>query len=79
MIRPQAMIAEDPTFVAEVEELIIEESVNVEAAVAEVIRRFEKIMDSMEDQYLRERSTDVRDVGRRIISKLLFVEVYISP
>jgi phosphotransferase system enzyme I (PtsI) len=79
MIRPQAMIAEDPTFVAEVEELIIEESVNVEAAVAEVIRRFEKIMDSMEDQYLRERSTDVRDVGRRIISKLLFVEGDISP
>ncbi|MFP4176291.1 MAG: phosphoenolpyruvate--protein phosphotransferase [Candidatus Brocadiia bacterium] len=79
LLRPQAAMAEDPTFIAEAEELIIEENVNAEAAVAEVIERFEQMMDSLEDEYLRERSADVRDVGRRILAKLLFVEGEITP
>ncbi len=79
MIRPQAAMAEDPTFIAEAEELITEENVNAEAAVAEVMDRFENIMDSLDDEYLKERSTDVRDAGRRILSNLLFVEGELTP
>ena len=79
MIRPQAAMAEDPTFMAEAEELISEENLNAEAAVAEVMDRFEHIMESLEDEYLRERSTDVRDAGRRILSNLLFVEGELTP
>jgi len=79
MIRPQAMMAEDPTFLAEVEELIVERRVNAEAAVADVVERFEKIIESLEDRYLRERSTDVRDAGRRILGHLLFADGEIVP
>ncbi len=74
MLRPQVMMVEDPTLVAEVEEGIIEKNQNCEAAVAEVIERFEKMMGSLEDHYLRERSADIRDAGRRILSQLLFVD-----
>ncbi len=74
IIRPQVMMVEDPTLIAEVEESIIEQKMNCEAAVAEVIGRFEKMTESLEDHYLRERSIDIRDAGRRILSQLLFVE-----
>lgn len=79
MVRPQAAMAEDPTFIAEAEELITEQNLNAEAAVAEVMDRFEHIMESLDDEYLRERSTDVRDAGRRILSNLLFVEGDLTP
>ncbi len=74
LLRPQIMMVEDPTLVSEVEEQIIEENKNCEAAVADVIERFEKMMSSLQDNYLRERSTDIRDAGRRILSHLLFVD-----
>ncbi|MDP6438859.1 MAG: phosphoenolpyruvate--protein phosphotransferase [Candidatus Brocadiia bacterium] len=74
LVRPEALMVEDPAFLAEVEEIIIEEQKNAEAAVAEVAQRFERLIAAMDDPYLRERSTDVRDAGRRILANLLFVE-----
>jgi len=74
LIRPQVLMVEDPAFLAEVEELIIENRINTEAAVAQVMDRFERLIESVEDPYLRERSTDVRDAGRRVLAKLLFIE-----
>ncbi len=79
LIRPQALMVDDPGFTTEVEELIIEQRLNVEAAVAQVIGRFEKLIASLEDRYLRERSADVRDAGRRILGHLLFVDGEIAP
>jgi len=39
-------------------------------ALRETIREHLKIFESMEDQYLRERGADVRDLGRRILVRL---------
>ena len=74
LIRGQALMIDDPTFIAEIEELVIEEQSNVEAAVADVMGRFEQLIESLDDPYLRERSLDVRDAGRRILANLLFVD-----
>ncbi len=74
MIRAQVMMVEDPTLISEVEERIIEDNQNCEAALAEVVERFEKMMAELDDQYLRERSSDIKDAGHRILSQLLFVE-----
>ncbi len=74
IIRPQIMMVEDPTLVTEVEEIIIEKNINCESAVEETIERFEKMIESLDDHYLRERNSDIRDAGRRILSQLLFVD-----
>lgn len=74
LISAQVLMIDDPAFMAEVEELILEERLNVEAAVADVIGRFEEMVANVDDPYLRERSADVRDAGRRVLGKLLFVD-----
>ena len=79
LIRPQAMMARDPSFMSEVEEQIAEELSNAEAAVADVIERFERMIGSVDDNYLRERSADVRDAGRRILGRLLFTDGEMMP
>jgi phosphotransferase system enzyme I (PtsI) len=73
-IRAQALMIDDPAFLSEVEELIADERMNAEAAVARVMERFENMVASLDDQYLRERSTDIRDASRRILGQLLFVD-----
>jgi len=78
LIRPQAMMVEDPGFVTEVEEMIIEQRMNAEAAVADVMDRFEKLMEALEDQYLRERSTEVRDAGRRVLAKRTGAKTFLA-
>ncbi|MCK5643829.1 MAG: phosphoenolpyruvate--protein phosphotransferase, partial [Gammaproteobacteria bacterium] len=79
LIRPQALMVEDPVFIAEVEELIVEQRLNAEAAVGQVMEQFEKLIESLDDRYLAERSMDVRDAGRRILANLLFIEHEITP
>lgn len=53
---------------------------NVEAAVQQVIARYEKVFEGLEDPAMREKAADFRDVGRQIISALMAKErsVYIA-
>jgi len=44
-------------------------------ALRETIEEHAKVFDAMEDAYLRERATDVRDLGRRILMHLQNLEV----
>lgn len=55
---------------AEVAKLIRHESLCAQAALATTIKRYVQQFDSMEDEYLRERASDFRDLGRRILSEL---------
>lgn len=41
-----------------------------EGALAQVTRRYARQFASIEDEYLRDRVTDIRDLGRRILTKL---------
>ncbi len=79
LLRAQAMMVDDPAFIDEVEELVRSELVNVEWAVARVVERFENMVSAIDDPYLRERSTDIRDAGRRLLGKLLFVDGEVTP
>ncbi len=78
-IRAQALMIDDPAFISEVDQIITHERVNAEAAVARVMERFESMVASLDDQYLRERSSDIRDASRRILSHLLFVDGELTP
>jgi len=67
------MIAKDATFITGVEEKIIENHVNVEASLGEVIEKYSRLFQAVEDVHFRERAADIRDVGKRVLQKLLFV------
>ncbi|MFQ5503508.1 MAG: phosphoenolpyruvate--protein phosphotransferase [Planctomycetota bacterium] len=67
----QRAVLLDPSFAVEAEELIRDERINAEVAVLRVVTRFEGIFESMDDVALRQRSSDMRDVGRQVLSALL--------
>ena len=55
---------------AEVEQVIREEQISAQAALATVIKKHVSQFESMEDDYLRERASDFRDLGRRVLAEL---------
>ena len=63
------MVLDDHVFIDNVIEKIHEQT-NVEAAVSEILESYAEMLASVEDEYLRERSADVRDVAKRMINNL---------
>ncbi|MBI2353454.1 MAG: phosphoenolpyruvate--protein phosphotransferase [Deltaproteobacteria bacterium] len=63
------MILEDRGFVTKVGDMI-EEGMGATRAVHEVVQHYVQAFSAMEDPYLRERSADMEDIGRRIIDCL---------
>lgn len=61
----------DPVFLAQIQKRLVEERVNVEAAVDDVIQESITTFSSTQDAYLKERVQDIRDVGRRILDNLI--------
>lgn len=68
------MILQDPEFIGAVEAKIRDEKVNAEAALEEVRDGFIQVFESMDNEYMRERAADLRDVSNRILKKLLGIE-----
>ncbi|GAA4720142.1 phosphoenolpyruvate--protein phosphotransferase [Brevibacillus fulvus] len=65
------MFLQDPEFVGAIEQKIESEQINAEAALEEVRDSFVSIFESMDNEYMRERAADLRDVSQRIMKKLL--------
>lgn len=68
------LLLQDPMIIREVESKIIDEGVNAEYSVSRTLGSVIDKFSVMEDSYIRERVADVKDVGRRIISKLTGAE-----
>jgi phosphotransferase system enzyme I (PtsI) len=64
-------ILKDPYFIAQILKDIRENDVNAEAAVLRQIDEFGRVFKNMDDVYFRERGADIRDIGRRVIQKLM--------
>ncbi|NSL52206.1 phosphoenolpyruvate--protein phosphotransferase [Calidifontibacillus erzurumensis] len=69
------LIVNDPDMVASVEEKIKSEKVNAEHALKEVTDMFIMMFEQLDDEYMRERAADIRDVRKRILSHLLGVKI----
>ncbi|EPY2271960.1 phosphoenolpyruvate--protein phosphotransferase [Clostridium sporogenes] len=65
------MLLDDPEFAGAVEMNIESNKVNSEKALQEVIDMYSSIFASMEDEYMRERGSDIKDVGKRIMLNLM--------
>lgn len=70
IFQAQLMVLEDPALESEIVDLI-REGINVEAAVAEALSHFINFYRESEDEHMRERWTEYRDVGCRLLRILL--------
>src|SRR5438045_5853434 len=65
------LVLEDRTLLDEVVRVIEESKVNAEYAFHTVAERYAATLAAIEDDYLRERATDMRDVTARVLNNLL--------
>ncbi len=65
------LVLEDQIIMDQVVQLVVEEKINVETAFDQVTQKFATALDNVEDDYLRERASDLRDVAYRVIGNLL--------
>ncbi len=65
------LVLEDRTLIDEVVRMINEEKVNAEFAFHTVAERYAATLAAIEDDYLRERAGDMRDVTSRVLNNLL--------
>jgi phosphotransferase system enzyme I (PtsI) len=68
------LVLEDRTLLDEVMRVIREQKVNAEHAFHTVAERYAATLSAIEDDYLRERATDMRDVTARVLNNLLGLE-----
>jgi phosphotransferase system enzyme I (PtsI) len=64
-------ILEDPYFISKVIQDIRGNGTNAEAAVLRQMEEFGKAFEQMDDPYFKSRAQDLRDIGRRVVKKLM--------
>jgi len=65
------LVLEDPTLVESVTALVNSRKINIEAAFQEFADKYAATLSAIDDAYLRERASDMRDVTSRIMANLL--------
>jgi phosphotransferase system enzyme I (PtsI) len=71
------MVLDDTAFYGETIRRIETDRNNAEAAVQSVTRRYTEVLSGMEDEYLRERAADIKDVARRVLRNLTGAETHV--
>ena len=66
-----ALVLSDPEMKTQVEDKIKNEKINADAALEDVANMFIGMFESMEDEYFKERASDIKDVSRRLLASLL--------
>lgn len=67
------LVLEDPSVIDETVRVIQEDKLNAEFAFHQVTDRYISALAKVEDEFLRERATDMRDVSGRVMNNLLGV------
>ncbi|MGD9569946.1 MAG: phosphoenolpyruvate--protein phosphotransferase [Sedimentibacter sp.] len=74
IFKSHEMMLEDEMFISEVETRIKNENANAEYALTEVSAHYIKMFENIEDEYLRERSEDIKDAMTRVVKILLGIK-----
>lgn len=69
------LVLSDPELIASIEDKINTEKVNAEQALKDTTDMFITMFEQMDNEYMRERAADIRDVTKRVLSHLLGVEI----
>ena len=65
------MVLEDNALITEIIQFLKQNQKNIEYCFNEVVERYINFFKTVEDEYLRERVSDIRDVSRRVLNNLL--------
>ena len=65
------LVLEDNALIDDVEKEIKESGENVEQCVDRVTRKYMDFFNKLEDEYLRERSSDLNDISKRLLRNLV--------
>lgn len=69
------LVLNDPELISQIEDKIKTEKVNAEAALKDVADLFIMMFEQMDNEYMKERAADIRDVTNRVLANLLGVQV----
>lgn len=72
------LVLEDPSLIDEAVRVIQQEKVNAEYAFHQITERYINALAQVEDEYLRERATDMRDVCGRVLNQLLGINEHVD-
>ena len=65
------LVLEDCMLIDEVKKHIRSDKLGAECVFMRVIKRYVEVFEKIQDDYIKERSTDVEDVGRRVLKHLM--------
>ncbi len=68
------LVIEDSMLIEEVIAKLKKEKLCIEYVFQDVLKRYIKVFSEMDDEYLKERISDINDVGRRILKNLIGVK-----
>lgn len=74
IFRAHLLVLEDSVLVQEVITRLRKKKVNVETVFAEVLDKYVSVLSEASDEYLRDRVSDIADVGKRILRNLTGTE-----
>lgn len=69
------LVLDDPELIQPIESKIKDEQASAPHALTEVTQNFITIFESMDNEYMKERAADIRDVSKRVLAHLLGVEL----
>ncbi|NRD78691.1 phosphoenolpyruvate--protein phosphotransferase [Bacillus sp. BRMEA1] len=69
------LVLSDPELNSPIEDKIQSEKVNAEVALKETADMFVTMFEQMDNEYMKERAADIRDVTKRVLSHLLAVQL----
>ncbi|MGM9928221.1 MAG: phosphoenolpyruvate--protein phosphotransferase [Bacillus sp. (in: firmicutes)] len=69
------LVLSDPELLGPIEDKIKSENVNAEVALKETADMFVTMFESMDNEYMKERAADIRDVTKRVLAHLLGVQI----
>ncbi|WP_409291986.1 phosphoenolpyruvate--protein phosphotransferase [Peribacillus sp. SCS-37] len=69
------LVLSDPELISPIEDKIDNEQVNAEFALKETADMFVMMFEQMDNEYMKERAADIRDVTKRVLAHLLEVQI----
>lgn len=69
------LVLDDPELIQPIQDKIKNENANADTALTDVTTQFVTIFESMDNEYMKERAADIRDVSKRVLSHILGVEL----
>ncbi|HCZ8885981.1 TPA: phosphoenolpyruvate--protein phosphotransferase [Staphylococcus aureus] len=69
------LVLDDPELIQPIQDKIKNENANAATALTDVTTQFVTIFEYMDNEYMKERAADIRDVSKRVLSHILGIEL----